>query len=168
MIREAMDPSCCAERSNGKKRPRRVGLSCVAEARLRDKLRSRCPSSPWIDEQFKSYSEVDPHGRATIHRYHDPSVFPPGGAQTAMVRCPECNVYTPPNAMENGLCLDHAPEPCAIDPRLGWGRSPSAVAIEALQFRNLRLIDSELAPESATALREEIEIEVEREKARRR
>src|SRR5579859_1065622 len=31
-------------------------------------------------------------GTPILYRYHDPHVFPPGGAKTAMVRCPQCGV----------------------------------------------------------------------------
>jgi hypothetical protein len=106
----------------------RTGLSSLAEARLRRSLRRTAPSEPWVDNA---------------------RVFPPGGAQTAMRRCPRCGVFTPPAAFEAGVCLDHAEHG-------NWGRSPSAVAIAALQHLNLRLIDPPLPSESVTALRAEI------------
>lgn len=137
--------------------PRHTGLSRMAEMRLRDKARRRAPSSPWVDAQFKSFVDVDHRGRPIVCRYHDPSVFPPGGAAgTAMVRCPACGIFTPPFAFEQDVCLDHAEPPEPLAPHLGWGRSPSAVAIEALQYRNLRLLDSQLPSESVAELREEI------------
>jgi len=138
------------------KRPRRVGLSVRNETRLREKLRRRCPSEPWVDAQFISFEDRDERGEPIVYRCHDASVFPPGGANTAMVKCPRCGVYTPPTAIEGGVCLDHAEPAEALEPHLGWGRSPSAIAIAALQFRNLRLIDKPLPPESRAALRREI------------
>jgi hypothetical protein len=126
----------------------RTGLSSLAEARLRRSLRRTAPSEPWVDAQFVSVVEHDGRGEH-IRRVHDARVFPPGGAQTAMRRCPRCGVFTPPAAFEAGVCLDHAEHG-------NWGRSPSAVAIAALQHLNLRLIDPPLPSESVTALRAEI------------
>src|SRR5947209_6173314 len=86
----------------------RAGLSRIEEDRLRQALRRAAPSEPWVEEQIKSFEDTDRRGKPIVYRYHDPSVFPPGGAETKMVRCPACKVLNPPNAMENGLCLDHA------------------------------------------------------------
>jgi len=136
----------------GKRRGRekRVGgLSAEAERQLRDELRKHAPSEPWVEAQWIAVVERDERGHAVVRRVHDPTVFPPGGTQTAMIRCPECSIFNPPIAFENGLCLDHVEEGT-------WGPSPSAVAIRALQWRNLRLTESELPPESIAALREEI------------
>jgi hypothetical protein len=127
-----------------------IGLLPLAEAQLRRLLRRSVPSEPWVDAQFKTIPGVDDRGAALIRRVYDPQAFPPGGTDTAMIRCPRCGVLTPPVAFERGICLDHA-EHCA------WGRSPSAIAIAALQYRNLRLADSPLPPESVAALRAEIQ-----------
>ncbi len=132
----------------GNSKSSRAGLSKLAEARLRRVLRRTAPSEPWVDAQFTTV--VDHDGRdAQIRRIHDTRVFPPGGTKTAMRRCPECGVITPPTAFEAGKCLDHAEHG-------NWGRSPSAMAIAALQHMNLRLADSPLPSESVTALRAEI------------
>jgi len=131
-----------------KSKSSRTGLSNLAEARLRRSLRRAAPSEPWVDAQFISVVEHDGRGEH-LRRVHDPRVFPPGGAQTAMKRCPRCGVFTPPSAFEAGVCLDHAEHG-------NWGRSPSAVAIAALQHLNLRLIDPPLPSESMAALRAEI------------
>ena len=147
-------------------RPRRMGLSHVSEIRLREKLRRRCPSAPWVDAQFKTFTDRDERGQPIVYRYHDASVFPPGGTDTSMVRCPRCGVFTPPNAFENGVCLDHAEPAEVLEAHLGWGRSPSAVAIAALQFRNLRMIDKPLPPETTAALRSEIRREQKKRKRR--
>lgn len=138
-------------------RPRRDGLSRAAETRLRAKQRRRCPSAPWIDAQFISIESMDHRGRAIVCRYHDPSVFPPGGAQTLMVRCPMCGVFTPPNAMERGICLDEREATGALESKLGWGRSPSALALEGMKFRRVGVPGVELRAESTAALKREIE-----------
>ena len=132
---------------------RRSGLSRLAQARLAETLRRVAPSEPWVDAQFIDVVEIDERGERVVRRAHDPSVFPPGGAQTAMVRCPQCGVITPPNAFENGICLDDADHG-------NWGPSPSAQAIAALQYRNLRLVEAELPPESLSALQAEIRREM--------
>ena len=136
----------CARRG---KRKRRAGLSMVAEARLRGQLRREAPSEPWVDAQFRSVVDLDADGRAIVCYYHDPHVFPPGGKQTAMVRCPICGVFTPPNGFEKGACLDHAEHD-------HWGPSPSAVTIRALQFYNLRIEEADLPPEDERSLLREI------------
>src|SRR4051794_28644413 len=105
-------------RAGKRRKARRTGLSRHEEARLRKQLRRTAPSEPWVEAQFKEVGDVDARGRPIVCRYHDPHVFPPGGADTAMVRCPRCGVFTPPNAIENGACLDHASHD-------GWGPSPS-------------------------------------------
>jgi hypothetical protein len=128
---------------------RRVGLTPALEARLKAQLRRISPSEPWVEAQIKAVEEVDGSGRRVSRRYHDTGVFPPGGAKTAMVRCPTCGIYTPPGAIENEACLDHAEH-------AGWGPSPSAVAIRGLQYLHLRLAESELPSESISALRREI------------
>ncbi|HWE02407.1 MAG TPA: hypothetical protein VG326_08335 [Tepidisphaeraceae bacterium] len=132
------------------RKKQRAGLSAVAEKKLRGELRRFAPSEPWVDAQFFDIMQIDAQGKAVVCRGHDPGIFPPGGARTTMVRCPACGVFTPPNAFERAVCLDHAEQG-------NWGPSPSAVAIRALQWRNLRLPESELAPESTAALRKEID-----------
>ena len=134
---------------SARKKPR-VGLSAYQEQRLKDQLRPSICSEPWLEAQFKSADDTDETGTPILYRYHDPHVFPPGGAKSAMVRCPECGVLVPPNTLEQGACLDHARHD-------GWGPSPSAVAIRALQMFNLRMEDPELPPEDVEALRAEIE-----------
>jgi hypothetical protein len=124
---------------------------------LREQLRMRCPSSPWIDAQFKSIELTDDRGAKVICRRHDPSVFPPGGAKTLMRRCPSCEIFTPPNAFERGVCLDEREPIGSLDSKLGWGRSPSAVAIEKTRVRHGRLLALTLEPESTEALRREIQ-----------
>jgi hypothetical protein len=136
--------------SPSRPRKRRVGLSAYQETQLKEVLRRSAPSSPWVDAQVKSFDGVDSRGTPVSYRFHDTSVFPPGGAHTAMIRCPACGVFTPPQAFEHGLCLDHA----AHD---GWGPSPSAVTIRALQLLNLRMEESPLPAEDAAALRKEIQ-----------
>jgi hypothetical protein len=124
------------------------GMNRLAEARLRRALRRTACSEPWVDAQF--YSVIEDDGREEqVRRVHDPRVFPPGGAQTRMKRCPRCGVFTPPTAFESGICLDHAENG-------SWGRSPSAAAIAALQHFTLRLVDPPLPSESIPALRAEI------------
>ncbi len=150
-------------------RKRRVGLSRAAERQLRNKLRTRCPSAPWIDAQFKSAESIDDRGREVSCRYHDPSVFPPGGAKTLMVRCPGCCIFTPPNAMDGGICLDCQPAVTPMEPHLGWGKSPSALSIERLQYYRGKELSLPLEPESTDDLRREIQRAVKRaEKAERR
>ena len=133
-----------------RKAKRRVGLSAYQEQRFKDELRPTVCSEPWLEAQFKSADDTDEAGQAILYRYHDPRVFPPGGAKTAMVRCPLCGVFVPPNTLEHDACLDHARHE-------GWGPSPSAVAIRGLQMFNLRLEGPELPPEDVPSLRKEIE-----------
>ena len=121
----------------------------MQERRLKARLRKATPSEPWVEAQIRSRIQIDPAGEETEHRYYDPTVFPPGGAQTAMVRCPECGVFMPPLAFEGDTCLDHSDH-------LGWDRSPSAITIEALQYYHVRLDRLELLPDSKKALRQEI------------
>ncbi|HWE96312.1 MAG TPA: hypothetical protein VG269_20280 [Tepidisphaeraceae bacterium] len=128
---------------------RRNGLSILQESRLRERLRREVPSEPWLEAQFSSFTETDGRGGQSIRRVHNPLAFPPGREQTAMVRCPLCGVFTPPIAFEAGACLDHAEHE-------SWGPSPSALAIRGLQFRNLRMGDAPLLPETTAALRSEI------------
>jgi hypothetical protein len=129
---------------------RRRGLTAAEEERLRIELRRRAPSEPWVDAQFIDMTLQDERGQAVACRIHDPGKFPPGGARTLMICCPDCGVFTPPCAFEGGVCLDHAESG-------NWGPSPSAEAIRALQWWNLRLPQRELAPESTEALLREIE-----------
>lgn len=127
----------------------RLGLTPLAESRLRRTLRRKVPSEPWLDAQFRSVSSRDARGEEVVQRLHDPTVFPPGGAKTGMVRCTCCGIFTPASAFEHDICLDHADHSA-------WCRSPSAIAIEALQYRNLRLAETPLPAESRSALRAEI------------
>lgn len=129
---------------------RRVGLSAYQEQRLKDQLRPSVCSEPWLEAQFKSANDTDETGLPILYRYRDPHVFPPGGSNTGMLRCPLCGVLVPPNTFEHDACLDHARHD-------GWGASPSAVAIRGLQMFNLRMEDLELAPEDTASLRKEIE-----------
>jgi hypothetical protein len=130
-------------------RPRRVGLNPYQADRLKARLRAASPSEPWVDAQFGTVVDEDEAGRQIIYHFHDPRVFPPGGADTAMIRCPECGILMPPNAFEDGRCLDHATH-------TGWGPSPSALAIAALERRHLALQFAPLEPEDAVSLRREI------------
>jgi hypothetical protein len=128
---------------------RKIGLSSAEEARLKAKLRRQSPSEPWVEVQFRTVENTDSRGRPVARRIHDPSVFPPGGARTAMIRCAACDIHTPPQMIEEGQCLDHADH-------TGWGPSPSAQAIRGLQYFNLRMSELELPPESPAALRREV------------
>jgi hypothetical protein len=126
-----------------------ASLSAAQEARLKSRLRREAPSEPWVEAQFRTVQQPCDNGKIVVRRFHDTSVFPPGGARTRMVRCAQCKVFNPPGAIEEGLCLDHAEH-------AGWGPSPSAVAIRGLQYFNLRMAESELPAESGPALRKEI------------
>jgi len=147
MLPNPQDPGSSSAQSA---RKRRVGLSPYQERCLKDRLRAASPSEPWVDAQIKSTVDTDQNGIPILYRYHDPHAFPPGGENTAMIRCPECGILMPPNAFEKGRCLDHARHD-------GWGPSPSAVAIRALEKRNLRIEDPPLEPEDLASLREEID-----------
>jgi hypothetical protein len=127
-----------------------IGLSAREEDRLKRELRLTTPSEPWIEAQFKTASDKETSGAKLTYRYRDPHVFPPGGPNTRMIRCAECGVFNPPNALEHGNCLDHA------EHHQGWGRSPSALAIEALRKLNVELEEAPLEPEDSISLREEI------------
>lgn len=128
----------------------RAGLTPWREARLKEKLRTTTPSEPWVEEQIKSALDLTPTGTAYVYRYHDPAAFPPGGDQTAMVRCPTCNVFTPPHSFEADECLDHAD----FD---AWGPSPSALAIQRLQIFHGKDIYTDLPPDDYRSLEREIE-----------
>src|SRR5579859_4120282 len=78
------------------KAKRRIGLTQYAEIQLKEKLRKRSPSEPWVEAQIKTNIDVTADGQPIVYRYHDPRVFPPGGEETLMVRCPRCGVFTPP------------------------------------------------------------------------
>lgn len=131
---------------------KRVGLTIAREQRLKRELRLTTCSEPWVEAQIKTVVDrQDGAGETIVYRYHDPKAYPPGGAKTAMVRCPACEVFTPPNSMEHDLCLDHARHD-------GWGPSPSALAFQALQNYNITLEPPiHLAPEDMQSLRREIE-----------
>ena len=130
-------------------RGQRVGLSPFQERRLKANLRLTTCSEPWVEAQFKSADDVDERGSAIVYRYHDPHVYPPGGAKTQMRRCRECGLLMPPNALEGNRCMDHGRH-------TGWGPSPSAETIRALQMLNLRMADAPLPPEDTASLRKEI------------
>jgi hypothetical protein len=138
-----------------------VGLSIAQEQKLKRKLRRICPSEPWVEEQICSKLEIDSRGKPFVRRYHDPHLFPPGGSATRMVRCGRCRVWTPPQALDEGICLDHSEH-------IGWGRSPSAEMIEKIQFycTKDKAEQLDLPSESVEALHAEIEQHY--EKARRR
>lgn len=125
-------------------------MTALQESRLRERLRLEAPSEPWVDAQFYDVCDSDERQTVVVRRRHNPDVFPPGGDLTVMVRCPACGVFTPPVALEGGLCLDHAEHGC-------WGESPSAQAIRGLQLRNLRMDEVPLKPESLTALQKEVQ-----------
>jgi hypothetical protein len=144
---------------SGKSKESQAGLSSLAEARLRRKLRRTVPSEPWVDAQFTTRLPPDSDGTCVI-RVHNPHVFPPGGAQTAMKRCPRCGVMTPPFAFEGGICLDHRE-------RGNWGPSPSAQAIAALERMNVRLAESPLPSESTRDLLAEIKRAQNKKRGRR-
>lgn len=131
-------------------RTARAGLTRYAELLLKQVLRQTAPSEPWVEAQIKSSVDVTSDGVPIVYRYHDTRAFPPGGPATRMVRCPKCGVFTPPNTMEHGACLDHARHQ-------GWTPSPSAVAIRRLQMLNLRIESTELPPEDIASLRREID-----------
>jgi hypothetical protein len=124
-------------------------MSIYQELQLKAKLRKRSPSEPWVEAQVQTATDTDADGSAIVYRYHDPHAFPPGGSATAMVRCPACGIFVPPNSIEHGKCLDHAHH-------TGWGPSPSALAIAALQRRNIRLRDLDLLPDDPESLQQEI------------
>jgi hypothetical protein len=145
-----MVPNSPNSGSSARQGRRRVGLSPQREQSLKQKLRFTTCSEPWIEAQFKRVCDQDEKGFPIVYRYHDPHIYPPGGEQTAMIRCPKCGVFNPPGAIEHGCCLDHA------DHR-GWGPSPSALAFQALQRHNLRVEDNiELQSEETDDLRQEI------------
>jgi len=134
--------------------PRR-GLTHHQETALKAKLRKSTPSEPWVEDQLKTALFPDRHGQPRIYRYHDPAVFPPGGPKTLMRTCPLCHVPNPPQTFDADQCFDHAED---LD---FWGPSPSALAIEKLQFYYLREsnldIDTDLPSEDYRDLRREIE-----------
>jgi hypothetical protein len=127
----------------------RIGLSHEDEYYLKQELRRRSPSEPWVEAQIKSAIDVDADGDEIVYRYHDPHAFPPGGANTKMRRCCLCGVFNPPNAMEGGACLDHARHE-------GWGPSPSAMAFIYLQLMNIDQQPLVLEPEDVESLEREI------------
>lgn len=134
---------------SARKGPRRVGLTAYQEELLKRELRLTTPSEPWVEAQFQSSIDQDTDGSAIVYRYRDPHVFPPGGEKTLMVRCKHCQIFNPPNAMEEGQCLDHVENE-------GWGPSPSALAIAALRKYHLEIEETELPPDDAKSLRREI------------
>jgi len=132
-----------------------VGLTFAQERKLKAKLRKVAPSEPWVETQICSSVERDRKGHPFVRRYHDSRVFPPGGSQTKMRRCSQCRRWTPPQCFEKDACLDHSEH-------VGWGPSPSAVAIAQMEYFNRQEPEVELAMESIEALKSEIEQHVER------
>jgi len=130
---------------------RPVGLTAYREKILKDKLRKSAPSEPWVEAQITTVVDKSPAGAQITYRYHDPHVFPPGGDKTKMIRCPECGILMPPLAFEHGKCLDHARHE-------GWGPSPSALAIRALQKLHGILEMKNMPPEDVECLRQEIRL----------
>jgi hypothetical protein len=129
----------------------RVGLCRYQEEQLKEKLRRCTPSEPWVEEQIVNVADVDADGNRIHYCYYNPKGFPPGGEKTLMVRCRICGTYTPPHAMEQGMCLDHA------IPK-GRGRSPSAQAFRKAARLNFREeFKNDLAPEDTASLLREIE-----------
>lgn len=148
---ETPDPRSASARPHRPGPRKRVGLSPLAEARLKRRLRLTTCSEPWVEAQLVSVDDRAQAGDPITYRYHDPKLYPPGGVNTAMIRCTVCGVFTPPNATEHGQCLDHARH-------AGYGPSPSALAIEALRFYHVRLQPAQtLPPEDAKSLRREIQ-----------
>lgn len=145
-----------------KRKRKRVGLSRGDETRMREKLRLTAPSEPWVDHQIKGYEDIGPDGEPIVYRFFDARAFPPPADTTPMVTCPLCGHTVPPNSIErpvgrdgieiDGRCLDcraqHIHE--------AHGASPSALAIMTIQYRNLRLDEIKLEPESVGELQDEI------------
>ena len=78
-----------------KLRPNAIALSPVNESRLRTKLRRRCCSEPWVDDQIRTVTDRSPDGELIVYRFFNPHVFPPGGRQTRMRWCRWCGRFTP-------------------------------------------------------------------------
>ncbi len=75
------------------------GLTAWQEHRLRVRLRRSVPTEPWVDAQLATQTFTGRDGKPIAARYHDPRVFPPGGARrTSMRWCRECGRWTPPQA----------------------------------------------------------------------
>lgn len=144
-MRASRSPSSFSRKVN---RSPRAGLAPHQERQLKTKLRKRTCSEPWVEAQIRTFVDVTADGIPIVYCYHDPHIYPPGKDQTAMIRCPKCRVFNPPNTFEHGACLDHASHK-------GWGPSPSAVAIEKFIALNLHS-EVELEPEDVVALRREI------------
>jgi len=126
------------------------GLTWHQEQRLKRRLRRSAPSEPWVEAQIVTEEDVDPDGSTIYYLRHDPSVFPPGGSQTRMIRCRKCGIYNPPNATEVGCCLDH--------PRhKGWGPSRSATVIRKMKRLKVGLKFCPLPREDVKGLMLEIE-----------
>jgi len=126
------------------------GLTWHQEQQLKRRLRRTAPSEPWVEAQIVAVKDVDPDGHAIHYILHDPSVFPPGGSQTRMIRCRKCGIYNPPNATEGGCCLDHAGHK-------GWGPSRSAREIRKMQRLKAGLKFTPLPREDVEGLMLEIE-----------
>lgn len=147
-----------------KRKKKRVGLSRGDETRMREKLRLIAPSEPWVDCQIKGFDDIDPKGEPIVYRFFDPKAFPPIADTTPMVTCPLCGHMVPPNSMETprsgyGIDVDARCMDCRAQ-RIheAHGGSPSAMAIETIQYRNLRLDEVKLESESIDDLKEEIRL----------
>ena len=79
----------------------RTALTPFDEQCLRRRLRRAACSEPWVDAQIVTLTDTAADGASiTSARYHDPTVFPPGGrAHTTMKWCRHCGRYTPPNCI---------------------------------------------------------------------
>jgi hypothetical protein len=78
-----------------KSHPNRIALSAVNESRLRAKLRRRCCSEPWVDDQIRTVTDRSPEGEQIVYRFFNPHVFPPGGHASGMRWCRACGRFTP-------------------------------------------------------------------------
>jgi hypothetical protein len=78
---------------------KRVGLSLWEEHRLRHCLRRAACSETWVDDQIKILHDTDSAGTPILYRFHDSTVFPPGGKSTPMRWCRSCGRFTPPNSI---------------------------------------------------------------------
>lgn len=91
---------------NRKQRRGRVGISSEQEAEAKLRLRGSprvpgiVPSEPWIDACFGYLTDRAPDGSLIEYRTFREENFPPGGEETAMVRCALCGRMTPPNSIE--------------------------------------------------------------------
>lgn len=159
-----------AKRNRRDRRKNRIGLTHREETKLKVKIRETVPSEPWLDSQFTSYDDIDPKGQPIVYRFHTPKAFPPPAENTPMVVCALCGRHAPSVSMETPLdSVDHPGKgtsresrgPRCMDCRSerihrAHGKSPSAAMIQQLQYRNLRLEELKMEPESIGELMEEI------------